>query len=73
MGGMMDKRALAWFHGSVPSSQPNTPNSFMPSYRGRILSGPPLDLTRVRRIAFLLADGNPGEFSLEVDWIGLKW
>ncbi len=47
-------------------------DSFAPSFRGRILSGPPLDLTGVRQIAFLLGDGNPGEFALEVDWIGLQ-
>ena len=47
-------------------------DSFVPGYRGRTLSGPPLDLTKVRRIAFLLADGNPGKFALEVDWIGLE-
>ncbi len=46
--------------------------SFVPSFRGRLLSGPPLDLASVRRVAFLLNDGNPGAFSLTVDWIGLE-
>ena len=47
-------------------------DSFVPSHHGRILSGPELDLTSVRQIAFLLADGNAGEFDLQVDWIGLE-
>jgi len=46
--------------------------SFIPSHHGRILSGPELDLSSVREIAFLLGDGNPGAFSLIVDWIGLE-
>lgn len=46
-------------------------DSFVPSYRGRILPGPALDLKGVREIAFLLADGTPGEFLLQVQWIGL--
>lgn len=52
-----------WTEISIPFS------SFVPSWRGNILSGPPLDLTSVQQIAFLLADGNPGEFSLVVDYI----
>lgn len=54
-----------WTEVTLPFSE------FIPSYRGRILTGPPLDLTSVREIAFLLADGTPGAFALEVDWIGL--
>lgn len=45
-------------------------NSFKPSHHGRALSGPPLDLESIREIAFLLGDGQPGAFSLTVDWIG---
>jgi hypothetical protein len=44
----------------------------VPSFRGRILSEPPLDLKAVREIALLLGDGTPGAFSLKVDWIGLE-
>lgn len=44
-------------------------SSFVPSWRGNLLSGPPLDLTSVKQIALLLADGTPGQFSLVVDWI----
>lgn len=46
--------------------------SFVPSFRGRLLPGPTINLTSVQRIAFLLSDGNPGTFSLKVDWIGLE-
>ncbi|MCC5835129.1 MAG: CIA30 family protein [Opitutales bacterium] len=47
-------------------------DSFAPSYRGRALQGPPLKLSAIQRIAFLLSDGKPGAFWLTVDWIGLE-
>ena len=47
-------------------------DAFVPSFRGRTLNGPPLDLSSVTRIALLLADGKPGEFALTVDWIALE-
>lgn len=46
--------------------------TFSPGFRGRMLTGPPLDLTNIRRLAFLLSDGTAGPFSLEIDWIGLQ-
>ena len=55
-----------WIEVSIPFE------SFVPSFRGRLLEGPPMNLTSVQRIAFLLGDGNPGTFSLKVDWIGLE-
>ena len=55
-----------WIEVSIPFA------SFVPSFRGRLLQGPPMNLTFVQRIAFLLNDGNPGAFSLKVDWIGLE-
>jgi monofunctional biosynthetic peptidoglycan transglycosylase len=55
-----------WIEASIPFE------SFVPSFRGRILSEPPLDLKAVREIALLLGDGTPGAFSLKVDWIGLE-
>ncbi len=55
-----------WIEVSIPFE------SFVPSFRGRLLSGPPMNLTSVQRIAFLLNDGIPGAFSLKVDWIGLE-
>lgn len=47
-------------------------DAFVPSFRGRTLKGPPLDLSSITRMAFLLADGKPGEFALTVDWIALE-
>ena len=55
-----------WIEVSIPFE------SFVPSFRGRLLQGPPMNLTSVQRVAFLLNDGNPGTFSLKVDWIGLE-
>ena len=61
-----ETEAGQWSEISIPLS------SFRPSHHGRDLPGPQLDLLSVRQIAFLLGDGNPGPFALEVDWIGLK-
>ena len=47
-------------------------DAFVPSFRGRTLKGPPLDLSSITQMAFLLADGKPGEFALTVDWIALE-
>ncbi len=55
-----------WVERSLPF------NTFTPSHHGRMLSGPPLDLTSIRELAFLLGDGRAGAFALEVDWIGLE-
>ena len=61
-----ETKADEWVEVSIPFE------SFVPSFRGRLLQGPPMNLTSVQRIAFLLGDGNPGAFSLKVDWIGLE-
>ena len=58
--------ANEWIEISIPFEL------FVPSFRGRLLEGPPMNLTSVQRIAFLLSDGIPGSFSLKVDWIGLE-
>ena len=58
--------ANQWTEVSIPLS------TFSPTYRGRALSGPPLDKTSIKRIGLLLSDGQPGAFSLLVDWIGLE-
>lgn len=43
--------------------------TMIPQFRGQILSGPPLNRARIEEIGLSLADGNPGAFALEVDWI----
>jgi monofunctional biosynthetic peptidoglycan transglycosylase len=65
-GSSFSTQAGQWTEVSLPFS------SFNPTYRGQALSGPPLNLSSIRQIAFLLADGVPGSFSLIVDWIGLE-
>ncbi|EBA00529.1 CIA30 family protein [Marinobacter sp. ELB17] len=40
-----------------------------PRFRGRALSGPPLDVERVEAIGLLLGDKRAGEFELRVEWI----
>lgn len=55
-----------WIEVSIPFE------SFVPSFRSRLLPGPPMNLKSVQRIAFLLNDGNPGTFSLKIDCIGLE-
>jgi NADH dehydrogenase [ubiquinone] 1 alpha subcomplex assembly factor 1 len=59
-------QADEWIEVSIPFS------SFVPSHHGNLLSGPSLDLTTVREITFLLGDGKPGPFALQVKWIGLE-
>lgn len=65
-GSSFSTQAGQWIEVSLPFS------SFKPTFRGLALSGPALDLGSIRQIAFLLADGTPGKFSLIVDWIGLE-
>ena len=42
-----------------------------PTYRGTVLEGPALDLSKVEEIGVLIGDGRAGAFSLEVAWIAL--
>ena len=43
---------------------------FVPSFRGRVLSGePPLDVMKVTSVGFLISDKQAGPFQLEVAWI----
>lgn len=43
---------------------------FEPTFRGRIVrDAGPLDPKRVQQLGLLLADGNPGDFELEIDWV----
>ncbi|MGJ8642834.1 MAG: CIA30 family protein [Luteolibacter sp.] len=47
-------------------------SDFKPGWRGRKLDGPSLDLSKVEELGLVLADGKAGDFSIEVDWIGVK-
>lgn len=43
---------------------------FRPRFRGRVpLGAPPLDLTSIRQIGFLLGDKVEGPFQMEIAWI----
>ena len=42
-----------------------------PTYRGTVLEGPALDLSKIEEIGLLIGDRRAGAFSLEVDWIAL--
>lgn len=45
-------------------------NEFVPTFRGRVLSGePPLDPAKVTSVGFLISDRQAGSFRLEVAWI----
>ncbi len=47
-------------------------SSFAPIFRGRVLTdAPPLNLSEIEEVGFLIADGKAGEFRLEADWIRL--
>lgn len=43
------------------------------SWRGRKLSGYPLNASDIRRVAFMLADKQAGEFSLKVRWLAAHY
>ena len=45
-------------------------NDFVPTFRGRVLSGEPLlDPAKVTSVGFLISDKQAGPFQLEVAWI----
>ncbi len=46
--------------------------SLVPTFRGRTLDGPPLDLAKVEEIRLLIGDDRKGPFSLIVDWIKVE-
>lgn len=46
--------------------------SLSPSWRGRNLDGPPLDLSEVEEIGILIGDKKEGPFELEIDWITVE-
>lgn len=40
-----------------------------PTYRGTVLDGPTLQLSRVEEVGLLIGDGHTGDFGLEIAWI----
>ncbi len=45
-------------------------DAFAATFRGRgVPDAPPLDTTGVTQLSFMVADGNPGPFSLEIDFV----
>lgn len=46
--------------------------SLVPTFRGRTLTGPPLDQSRVEEIRLLIGDDREGPFALVVDWIKVE-
>jgi monofunctional biosynthetic peptidoglycan transglycosylase len=45
-------------------------DTFIPVFRGQVISNaPPLDITAVRRIGFMVADKQEGHFRLEIEWM----
>jgi len=43
---------------------------FQPSFRGTVLTDvAPLDTGAISQVGFMLADGRPGDFSLEIDYV----
>jgi NADH dehydrogenase [ubiquinone] 1 alpha subcomplex assembly factor 1 len=46
--------------------------SLSPSWRGNKLDGPAFDAAEVEEIGILIGDKKDGQFSLEVDWIGVE-
>ncbi len=59
-----DTRDGEWLETTIPFSE------FVPTFRGRTLGDqPPLDLSRIQQVAFMLSDKKPGAFSLEIDFV----
>jgi monofunctional biosynthetic peptidoglycan transglycosylase len=55
-----------WVEVRVPLDQ------LRPSWRGRQLDGPPLDLSKVEEIGLLIGDQREGPFALKVAWMNLE-
>ncbi|VXC13921.1 conserved hypothetical protein [Luteimonas sp. 9C] len=56
-------RAQAWIEVTVAFA------AMQPTYRGTVLDGPQLDLSKVEEIGLLIGDGRAGDFALDVEWI----
>ncbi len=61
--GLVATRRDEWVEVDVPF------DSFRAGFRGRSLTGYTFDPAAIQRIGLLLADKQPGEFSIQVQWI----
>lgn len=61
--GDVETRAGEWSEVTVDFSD------MQPTYRGTVLDGPALDLSKVEEIGLLIGDGRAGDFALEIAWI----
>lgn len=59
-----DTRSGEWQTVSLPFA------AFQPTFRGRVpLNAPPLDTRQIEQVGLMIADGQAGPFTLEVDWV----
>ena len=65
-GANFDTKQGQWIEVKIPLEK------LSPSWRGRRLDGPPLDLSKIGQIGLLLGDKKAGSFALEVDWIAVE-
>ena len=61
--GDFETRANEWIEATVMFAD------MVPTWRGTVLDGPALDLSKVEEVGLLIADGQAGDFLLEVEWI----
>lgn len=62
-GGEFNTRAGEWIEATVMFAD------MVPTWRGTVLDGPALELSKVEEVGLLIADGQAGDFRLEVEWI----
>ena len=61
---LIETREGEWITARIPFAE------FLPIFRGKILEyEPPMETSKIQQIGVLLTDGNPGPFSLEIDFI----
>lgn len=61
--GDFETRANEWIEATVMFAD------MVPTWRGTVLDGPALELSKVEEVGLLIADGQAGDFRLEVEWI----
>lgn len=61
-----DTEVDRWIEVRLPLSD------FTPTYRGSVLSGPPLDAARIREMGLLIGDKIEAPFALELDWVRVE-